>query len=262
MPLPNWGPLEKSQDDSEKIEEAINRLIAAHNDNPDAHTGEGQSLQSHKTSEIIDHAVKSIIADKIGEFEVLLSKITFDKFYYTNHWDDIGNWAQYGVGTITNGPGYLYLESGSGANGTKRILANNDLTPADFDKNPIFETELTANYDTNIISYFGVGSFWDAKMVGFKIQNNAVYGCWGGYGSEHTTLLSGVDPTELHTYRAVMTSGSKIEFYIDGVLKATATTNLPTGSTEEYLTEFYIEATGGATNRVLGISYVRIIQDK
>jgi len=40
MADPNWESLEKSQTDNETIEEAIDRLITAHNDDANAHIGE------------------------------------------------------------------------------------------------------------------------------------------------------------------------------------------------------------------------------
>ena len=60
-----WGLLPKSQTDSEKIEEAIARMIQEHNEDETAHLGAGQSLQSHKASEIIDHVVHSVLAEKL-----------------------------------------------------------------------------------------------------------------------------------------------------------------------------------------------------
>jgi len=70
-----WGNLYKSQISSEKIEEAIARMIQDHEDDPDAHLEVGESLYSHKASEIIDHIVQSIIADKIKDGEVIDSKL-------------------------------------------------------------------------------------------------------------------------------------------------------------------------------------------
>ncbi len=66
MSLDFWGTIPKSQTDSEQVEGAIQRLIDAHNADPDAHLGAGQSLQSHKASDIIDHQASSIVADKIA----------------------------------------------------------------------------------------------------------------------------------------------------------------------------------------------------
>jgi hypothetical protein len=65
-----WGNLYKSQISAEKIEEAILRMIQDHEDDPDAHLEEGESLYSHKASEIIDHIIQSIVSDKIKDGEV------------------------------------------------------------------------------------------------------------------------------------------------------------------------------------------------
>lgn len=76
MALNVWGLLEKSQSDSEKIEEAIDRLISEHNDDEDSHLETGQSLQSHKASAIIDHLALSIVEDKLANSSVTSDKIT------------------------------------------------------------------------------------------------------------------------------------------------------------------------------------------
>jgi parallel beta-helix repeat protein len=65
MAVPTWGMLAKSQTDPETIEEAIARLVQEHNENEEAHLGPGQSLYSHKASEIIDHLVNSVLAEKL-----------------------------------------------------------------------------------------------------------------------------------------------------------------------------------------------------
>ncbi len=61
-----WGMAPKSQSDSQTIDDAIAAAVSAHNDDPDAHLGVGQSLQSHRASEIIDHEAGSIVADKLN----------------------------------------------------------------------------------------------------------------------------------------------------------------------------------------------------
>lgn len=65
MALPLWGVLEKAQDDSETIEQAIARLIDEHKADPTAHLGVGESLEQHKTSSIIDHPPESVVLDKL-----------------------------------------------------------------------------------------------------------------------------------------------------------------------------------------------------
>jgi len=70
-----WGVLEKSQVDSETIEEAVARLIQAHEDDTNAHVEVGESLYSHKAAEIIDHLVASVVADKIKDLNVTTGKL-------------------------------------------------------------------------------------------------------------------------------------------------------------------------------------------
>jgi len=70
-----WGNLVKSQISAEKVEEAIARIIAEHELDPNAHVDEGESLYSHKASEIIDHIAQSIITDKLKDLSVSTAKI-------------------------------------------------------------------------------------------------------------------------------------------------------------------------------------------
>lgn len=60
-----WGNLNRAVNDETLIDEAIGEAITAHNDNPDAHLGDEQALQSHRAAEIIDHLAESVVNDKI-----------------------------------------------------------------------------------------------------------------------------------------------------------------------------------------------------
>ena len=62
--IPTWGSSPKAQDDPTTIDEAINAAIVAHEADPTAHLGDGESLQQHKNNEVIDHPAFSIVADK------------------------------------------------------------------------------------------------------------------------------------------------------------------------------------------------------
>ena len=52
-----WGNLQKSLDDPQTIDQAIAAAIAAHEQDPTAHLGDGESLQQHKSNDIIDHPI-------------------------------------------------------------------------------------------------------------------------------------------------------------------------------------------------------------
>ena len=67
MGIQTWGQMNKSQTDNELVEGAISRIVEQHNDDPDAHLEEGQSLKSHRASEVVDHLARSIVNDKIAE---------------------------------------------------------------------------------------------------------------------------------------------------------------------------------------------------
>ena len=72
MTLPLWGSLEKAQDDAQTIEQAIDAAIIEHENDPTAHLGAGESLQSHKSEEIIDHPALSIVPDKFSNEKTFL----------------------------------------------------------------------------------------------------------------------------------------------------------------------------------------------
>lgn len=61
-----WAGLERSTVDPTTIDAAIAEAIVAHDDDPEAHLGPEQSLQSHRASEIIDHLAESVVNDKLA----------------------------------------------------------------------------------------------------------------------------------------------------------------------------------------------------
>lgn len=70
MAEPTWGLLSKSGVDAETVEQAIARLITAHEADETAHLGAGESLETHKASDVIDHVIGSVVADKLTMTEL------------------------------------------------------------------------------------------------------------------------------------------------------------------------------------------------
>lgn len=62
-----WGDLARANNDPTLIDEAIATAVDAHNDDPDAHLGDGQALESHRAAEIIDHLAESVVNDKLAK---------------------------------------------------------------------------------------------------------------------------------------------------------------------------------------------------
>jgi len=243
MATPTWGMLAKSQTDSEKIEEAIARLIAEHNDDEEAHLGAGQSLQSHKASEIIDHVVESIVADKIKKGEVNFSHFTENhKFIFTT-FDSLDGWEQGGVGTeiITCVLGGTKLETGAVDGDTAYISAEPENGFGDnpnFDNNPVAQAliKIMDKGFAEVHFHIGQAGFQSAgnDYVGFLFDQNKVYAvCRRAAASEtKEEIISPPEPEDPHIYRVEYVNSSEVKFYIDGVLKKTITTNVPDGDNE------------------------------
>lgn len=231
MALPVWGNLEKSQIDNEKIEEAIARLIQAHEDDPDAHIEIGESLQSHKAAEIIDHLVASIIADKIAVRNIPIEKIDYDHFTLQFNWDTIDGWIDdiVGGGLISPYIGSLRMTSGNNLGDYAHLHceAFSEGDAVNYLKNPRFVTSVILYARTGGFGYFFAGSL-DSNGFGFRQAANKLQAV--------VVLDSVVFAADLVTipeawtkYRleAVYTSGEKIEFYVNGVLEYTKSSDLP-----------------------------------
>jgi len=239
-----WGLLPKSQVDDELIEEAIARLILEHNEDETAHLGTGQSLQSHKASEIIDHVVASIVADKIKNGEVTVDKLNWDRNLITTEFESLDGWKQGGVGTetITVILGGTKLETGANNGDTAYIAC----VPAygfgenpNFDKKPYLQVRakvMDFGYaETHIhIGYYGFQAAAH-DYIGFRIDQNKIYAvCRKSADSETAVDITGsLSAEDSHDYAVEYVSSTSVKFYIDGTLKTTITTNIPTGGNEE-----------------------------
>ena len=227
MPLPVWGNLQKSQIDPETIEEAIARLIQAHEDDPNAHIEAGESLHSHKAAEIIDHVVHSIIADKIKDFEVGREKLTLDRIYIRPNFESLDAWTQGGTGNVSLYLGGIEVMAEMVADSKKYIWSPSDILDINWETKDAAVEIIAYMYPrTNCIYVFGVGDP-DNDFFGFKLEDELLYAYWLKDASEYTSQITGIDLSESHTFRCVLTHATKIEFYIDEVLKYTASTNIP-----------------------------------
>lgn len=146
--------------------------------------------------------------------------------------------------------GKLLMETGTTASGTNAVARFLDTTAANvhnlFDYDPDFyallmpATNLGAGQTKRFFAVFGYQASSDAvvtlKHFGFEIRCNdgaeEMYATWADGSTHGEQLLSGVTVTVNTVYRcyAKLYSGSRAEFYVDGVLQHTATANLPTGS--------------------------------
>lgn len=253
MALPVWGNLEKSQVDSETIEEAIVRLIQAHEDDANAHLETGESLQSHKVSAIIDHVARSIIYDKIAEFGIDFKKLVGDQYMLMTCFESKDGWN-----AIDGDAGYIVSAGILGLIVQTDGDAGDDVTFASepdvvdpvikFSKDGFFQTTLRCFQTTTQIIYYVIGE--PSEGYGFKIVNNTLYAFHCNGAGEVTTEIAGITLTVHNIYRAVFdATAGNIKFYVNGVLKATHDADLPAGDTS-FLFALFIETTAGGVRTV------------
>jgi len=237
-----WGLLPKSQIDAELVEEAIARMIGDHNENETAHLETGQSLQSHKASEIIDHVIASIIADKIKDFEIPDVKFSDDRFLYSTIFVDFDKWtiSDYLGGGVSGGAGRVIAEAGDtvGSYGTLYLESATEGEGVNFERSPKFV--VGAKFGSTLKGeFYLVAGAPGLAGFGFKISAGTLYANHAhGEVEYNTEITDSVTLTERNRFLAILYSGEKIEYYINGVLVATHTENLPDTDDDDAIAEF------------------------
>lgn len=268
MGILNWGMLPKSQVDDETIEEAINRIVQAHDDDEESHLDVGQSLQSHKASEIIDHLAESIVTDKLRRFEVTDDRLAFDKLTIETDFSDVTSdfFYNYGSGDMDHYTGLLVLSTGATINSISSL--RNETYSEGFGtdplQNPLFFCIAKVSSMADCVAYFGLEEtdvgFWNFTLTGGHLH------CRSGYADsvDDTDLGTTIDMTVFHKYRIVYDSGDDLKFYVDDVLVATHSTYLPEDSPygTESLQWWRCEITNTvASDKVLFVRYINYSQD-
>lgn len=327
MSEPTWGMLAKNQEDNETIEQAIDRLIEAHLADSNAHLEEGESLQSHRASEIIDHLATSIVEDKIKDGEVTGPKITNDQivgkdirtatdvgeevdgvkfnssgiemyqngkkrvnipisgdpefdgnlkanrieyksFYFYSIFESIDGWmiGKYGAGSDVTGK-IAEAKITTGANNLDYAILTTDFSSSIqtfTDSN--FEFECIAKIDDKTDGYMTLGL---TDLDGYTYANKAwfkwdrlyqeLYAVTGNGTTESETWIEGIDPEAIHRYK-IKQSGTDILFYVDGVLKHTESTIVPSGTGQRIGIVLQCSSDGAGTTYVI-VRMVKLTAD-
>lgn len=260
-----WGMLPKALDDDQTILEAIAALIAAHEADEEAHLGVGESLQSHRASEIIDHLAESVVQDKILDGEINLAKKSWNEFEYNTCWDSLGAWS-YAAGRATAGVAGMMLSANAGSDTEAKLAGEGygDASATDWTKDMLFQAAIKLPATTSQLCYFMIGSCeldGTDNSFGFKISNGTLYAIHivsdGDTQTEYTTEITGITLTNFNIYRADFNvTAQEFNFYVDGALKATQTTNIPTQNMPSFFA-FYLKNTT-ATARYLYNKYLSV----
>lgn len=216
MSVVTWDMLAKNQTDPETIEEAIDRLISAHNDEETAHIDTGQSLSEHKTDTVIDHPKSSILMDKFNAKED----------YHFSDFISLTGWTTAGDVSISSWPGVV-LQIVDGETEVSSIYTTIAVLGGYLRKNKNAQIQFTIYADTAANTYalvfgFGAQGLTPGEGFGFKKDGTSFKGYVKvGVTTSYTAEIT-CDFTLTHVFRAFYNSADgNIEFYIDGVLVAT-----------------------------------------
>lgn len=207
-----WGMLAKSSEDSETIEEAIARLIDEHNDDETSHLATGQSLQSHKAAEIIDHLARSVYRDKLA----------FDRFQIDEHFSTIDAWTKTSGVTLPKISEMELLTTAVNNNQQTAQISYGDSTydQETFEQNPVLETRVKLAESTNVEFYICIGDMDDVHAYGFYYHGSKLYAAYYDVDEVLQEVeITGIDITKYHTYRIDLSDGVNAVWYIDDVQK-------------------------------------------
>jgi hypothetical protein len=104
----NWFGLSKTATDPQTIDEGMDVKIGDHNNDPDAHMLVGETLDLHRTNDVIDHPAESVVNDKIEisarAFVAIVDPASDENF------DTIEGAITYAIGV---GGGSIYVVAGT-----------------------------------------------------------------------------------------------------------------------------------------------------
>jgi hypothetical protein len=218
MPATTWGMLPKNQEDPETIEEAIARIVGEHNEDNEAHLAEGQSLQSHKAAEIIDHLIHSVKLNNL-ERNLFNKTIIASSFQSLDGFDVVSAETQFSLAG-------LWINTSTALDNLAYCASNEtEGLNIDWEKNPVLDLALSFRLGTNHDIFFGLGDHIltsDGPFCGFKIINGTLSACvWDEDGAnDEEEEISGITLTDFNKYHIEFISGEGAKFYINDELKA------------------------------------------
>jgi len=218
MGVLNWGDLTKNQEDSETIEQAIARVITEHNENEEAHLDTGQSLEAHKTANIIDHPAGSVVADKQSTVEIR----------YQSNFDSIDSFAKGGEVEAEFNAARAYVGDGATLNsylkGTAYVSIDVDISQTEWlfqevvmlekstDKYQLAVGHCGGGFSPSSIDQYGVYFYLDGNILSARVNPFA-----GDLISETIGTVDFTTPKILRIHNNLVSG--YIEFYVDGVLQ-------------------------------------------
>jgi len=256
MADPTWGLLAKSQVDPETIEEAIQRIVDVHEADPTAHLGTGESLEAHKSDEVLDHPQGSVLADKMQNSQLVLDTafegVTGWTINAGAHYNELGNFT---IRTTTdlNNVAEAMLEDGL------------PLLCEQLSKSPMYQVVFEPWDISNSIYNLNMSLVADIDNYlgfGFRVTNGAMVGLFHDGETLHSVSLGSVSNYTTYVLRAFVNIAlNRVEYWINGVLIDTIPFEQHYTSDEVIMPYFSVKRTGGSGTRTLNVMSMLFARD-
>jgi hypothetical protein len=173
-------------------------------------------------------------------------------------------------GAISQAPGLLNITLAADTNWGYGVNAiGYPILSYAWDNNRKFKTRIyTNNGNSNSIIWVGVGIPGTGvasvnRQVGFKFLNGNLYGyCANGTNESMVLLVSSFGAPYDVSLEFVFTSGSRIDFFVNGNNMGNVTTNLPSGTTHANGIAFIKAYQNGAGSTFLYITEALFLQEE
>lgn len=104
-------------------------------------------------------------------------------------------------------------------------------------------------------------SISNPRHFGFAISGSSLYGEAADGTTSSQTLLQTIAAATTYELEAIINPGVSVEFYVDGILKGTHTTNIPTGITDAYTIITANAGNSAAFDKTLNLFYYDFWQE-
>lgn len=186
------------------------------------------------------------------------------------HFESLDSWTIAGTGTevISNYVGGTVLQTGTSANDSAHIraIATGNTSAFDVSQTSIFQSVLSVNSATSITGYWGVGDITNGgafgasleEGYGFKYVSGTLSALTVESGVEVLTTIAGITATNFNEYRATFNGKNRVNFFVNGRLRASHTTRIPNTDDDVFGT-FYVETETTAA-RSMNAKYFYFLQ--
>lgn len=228
-----WGSLPRATNDATLIDEAIEAAVTSHNDDPDAHLGADQALQSHRAAEIIDHLAESVVNDKIkANARTYIAIVDPDGTGDYTTIEDACDFAyEKGSGTIYVKKGTyvpsrdLRLRYGIDIYGEGPSETHIDLSSTTFKSLNVSGDGTIIAQPVNHIYYYEGDDRFDWDMDGFTIDDLDNTYMINSFG-EGYIHISGVSPIKNTFWDLAPVNGDEADVIIEPTLTASTTSDV------------------------------------